>query len=324
MASYAILRFSKRKAGGVAATDRHNERKKSSYQSNPNIDMERSQNNIHFIKPNGTYTAVYKRMLTRSGCKARKDSTVVVETLITSSRPFLSGLLPEEVTQYFNHAFDFMTQKIGKENIISAVVHMDETTPHMHLSFCPITPDNRLSAKDILGNRAKLSKWQDEFHAHMVSFYPALQRGMSSQDTHRQHVPLWLFQQADRLETVYGEINQALTDIGMLNAGKKRGEALALLAAWVPDMTRLTAQIHGTEQYIESLERGQEELKKKLENQNDSLKNQVDEKLEELRKVQQEVFCLRETQRRYKRLLDQIPKDMIAQIKNKEKDRRVR
>ena len=46
---YAILRFQKRKAGGVAACERHNERKKEAYKSNPDIDMERSKNNYHLI-----------------------------------------------------------------------------------------------------------------------------------------------------------------------------------------------------------------------------------------------------------------------------------
>ena len=53
---YAILRFQKRKAGGVAACERHNERKKEAYKSNPDIDMERSKNNYHLVAPpNYTY-----------------------------------------------------------------------------------------------------------------------------------------------------------------------------------------------------------------------------------------------------------------------------
>ena len=55
MASYAILRFSKRKAGGVASADRHNERKKAAYKSNPNIDRSRSKYNYHLVEPSGTY-----------------------------------------------------------------------------------------------------------------------------------------------------------------------------------------------------------------------------------------------------------------------------
>ncbi len=53
---YAILRFQKRKAGGVAACERHNERKKEAYKSNPDIDMERSKNNYHLVHRQSTPT----------------------------------------------------------------------------------------------------------------------------------------------------------------------------------------------------------------------------------------------------------------------------
>ena len=49
---------------------------------------------------------------------------------------------------------------------------MDEKTPHLHLVFVPLTEDNRLCAKEIIGNRANLTKWQDDFHAYMVEKYP--------------------------------------------------------------------------------------------------------------------------------------------------------
>ena len=61
---YAILRFQKRKAGGVAACERHNERKKEAYKSNPDIDMERSKNNYHLIAP-PKYT--YKKEIINCG-----------------------------------------------------------------------------------------------------------------------------------------------------------------------------------------------------------------------------------------------------------------
>ena len=54
------------------------------------------------------------------------------------------------------------------------MVHMDEKTPHLHLVFVPLTKDNRLCAKEIIGNRANLTKWQDDFHACMVEQYPDL------------------------------------------------------------------------------------------------------------------------------------------------------
>ena len=147
---YAILRFQKRKAGGVAACERHNERKKEAYKSNPDIDMERSKNNYHLIAPpKYTYKKEINRMVAEAGCRTRKDSVMMVETLITASPEFMNQLPPEEQKAYFQTALDFISERVGKQNILSAVVHMDERTPHMHLCFVPITPDNKLSAKAI-------------------------------------------------------------------------------------------------------------------------------------------------------------------------------
>ena len=64
---------------------------------------------------------------------------------------------------------------------------MDEKTPHLHLTFVPLTKDNRLCAKEIIGNRANLTKWQDDFHAYMVEKYPDLERGESASRTGRKH-----------------------------------------------------------------------------------------------------------------------------------------
>ena len=75
---YAILRFQKRKAGGVAACERHNERKKEAYKSNPDIDMERSKNNYHLVKPpRYTYKKEINRKVAEAGCRTRKDSVDV-------------------------------------------------------------------------------------------------------------------------------------------------------------------------------------------------------------------------------------------------------
>ncbi|NBJ84097.1 hypothetical protein D5274_20355, partial [bacterium 1XD42-94] len=52
--------------------------------------------------------------------------------------------------QFFQDAYDFLAERYGRENVISATVHLDEATPHMHFNFVPVTPDGRLSAKDVL------------------------------------------------------------------------------------------------------------------------------------------------------------------------------
>lgn len=196
---YAILRFQKRKAGGVAACERHNERKKEAYKSNPDIDMERSKNNYHLIAPpKYTYKKEINRMVAEAGCRTRKDSVMMVETLITASPEFMNQLPPEEQKAYFTMALDFISERVGEQNILSAVVHMDERTPHMHLCFVPITPDNKLSAKAILGNQKSLSEWQTAYHERMSSRWNQLERGQSSMETKRKHVPTWLYKLGGR------------------------------------------------------------------------------------------------------------------------------
>jgi hypothetical protein len=49
----------------------------------------------------------------------------MVETLITASPEFMNSLPPEEQKAYFQTALDFISERVGKQNILSAVVHMD-------------------------------------------------------------------------------------------------------------------------------------------------------------------------------------------------------
>ena len=188
-AQHAILRFAKHKAGPAGALEAHHERTKEQYASNPDIDTSRSRDNFHIIQPAQKYRREINSRIEAAGCRTRKDSTMFVDTLITASPEFFTGRSKREVQAYFTEAVAFMEQKVGRGNIFSAVVHMDEKTPHLHLCFTPITEDGRLSAKEILGNRAQLSQWQDEFHAHMSRTFPVLKRGESALVTKRKHIP---------------------------------------------------------------------------------------------------------------------------------------
>ena len=176
-AQYAILRFAKYKGPTISRIEAHNERTKEFYASNPDIKTEMSKYNFHLVTPTGKYRAEADRMIREAGCKARKDSVRMVETLITASPEFFTGKKPREVEEFFEHALEFLKAKQGAETIFSAVVHVDEKTPHMHLCFVPITADGRLSAKDIVGNRKKLTQWQDEYWSYMVKKYPDLEQG---------------------------------------------------------------------------------------------------------------------------------------------------
>ena len=110
---------------------------------------------------------------------------------------------------------------------MSAVVHMDEKMPHLHLVFVPLTEDNRLCVKEIIGNRANLTKWQDDFHAYMVEKYPDLEREESASKIGRKHIPTRLFKQAINLSKQARAIEATLDGITPFNARKKKEEALS-------------------------------------------------------------------------------------------------
>lgn len=101
-----------------------------------------------------------------------------MEVLITASPEFFEKKSRKEVKEFFDYAVEFMRSKQNPNTYISAVVHVDEKTAHMHLCFVPITSDGRLSAKVIVGNKKKLTQWQDDFWSYMVKFYPDLRRAL--------------------------------------------------------------------------------------------------------------------------------------------------
>ena len=321
---YAILRFQKKKTGGITACYAHNERKKAAYKSNPDINPQMKTENYHLVFPKQTYHREVRRLIQTAGCKTRKDSTVMVETLITASPEFMNGLSPVEQREYFERALQFMTDKVGDGNIIAAVVHIDERTPHMHLSFCPIVEGKNgksLSAKAVLGNQAQLSRWQSNYHAHMSSRWPELERGSSSMETGRKHIPLSLFKQAERLDRQAAGIEAALSGINAINAKKQREKALELLYAWLPQAERFTTQIKKVGGYIKSLE--SETGYQKQRN------NDLQETLHALRSGNEEtewqhykeMKILGERLRKQEMLLRQIPSEVMEQYVKTKKER---
>lgn len=304
-AQHAILRFAKHKAGPAGALEAHHERTKEKYASNPDIDMSKSKYNFHIVQPTQKYRKEIDSRIKAAGCKTRKDSTMFVDTIITASPEFFKGRDRKEIQTYFTDAVAFMEKKIGRGNVFSAVVHMDEKTPHLHLCFTPITEDGRLSAKEILGNRAQLSKWQDEFHAHMKKQFPVLKRGESALVTKRKHIPTWLFKQAITLTQQQKSIEKALSEITVMNAGKKREEILAMV---VPYFSRLESHLGQMKKYqatIDYLTQENAGLKEKVKDDN-SIKKQL-----ETAKLKQENEQLRQ-------FINKIPPEVRREIQQRQ------
>ena len=180
MANYAIMRIEKRKLPSVGRINKHHERQKEEYKSNPDIDRERTGMNYHIIQPPGPYRDAVLARIEQAGARRRKDSVVLQDCFVGGTPDWLKAKSREEQREYFSHAYQFFEDNFGKENIISAVVHMDETTPHMHLCFVPITKAGKLSAKTMLGNQKSLSEWQTAYHAHMLPISRSAKKWSSS------------------------------------------------------------------------------------------------------------------------------------------------
>ena len=132
---YAILRFAKYKGPEIGNIEAHNERTKEKYASNPDVDISRSQYNFHLIEPQRKYRAEAERQIKEAGCRTRSDSVRLVEVLVTASPEFFQKMKKSEIKAYFQEALAFIQQNQDPKTIVSAVVHMDEKTPHMHLCF---------------------------------------------------------------------------------------------------------------------------------------------------------------------------------------------
>ena len=207
-----------------------------------------------------------------------------------------SGLLEMlKLEAYFAEALDFIKQNQKPETIISAVVHMDEKTPHMHLSFVPLTEDGRLSAKEIVGNKKKLTQWQDRFWEHMVKKYPDLERGESASETGRDHIPPRLFKEAVHLNRMKEQIMAILNDTNPFNKKAKLDELEALLGKYVPGAEALRTKLKKYDAAYKALTAENAALEKQLgaaSKESVLKKLEINEKLRELDELHRMVDVL--------------------------------
>ena len=311
---FAILRFAKYKGPEIGNIEAHNERTKKKYASNPDVDTNRSKNNFHIIQPMDKYRAMSEALIKQYDCpRVRSDSVRIVETLVTASPEFFKGKKKSEIRGFFEHAVDFLKQELGEDRLISAVVHMDEKTPHMHVSFVPITQDGRLSAKEVVGNKKKLTEWQDGFWQHMVEKYPDLERGESASKTGREHIPPRIFKQAANLNNQAKRIHELLADANPFNARKNAAELDELLRSFIPDYGRFSTKARLYEQTIKDLhadksrlEGEKEELQGDLKAANDKVKSR---KLDEAQ-LKADLYNLQ-------RQMEKIPPEIVAMYTGK-------
>ena len=250
----------------VAPIEKENERDETYKSDNPQIYSERTRNNYRFTPYFGkTYTEFINGRIKELGLSPRKDAVVMKSFVLGSDKTFFDGLAKVEQYNFFSHCYKFFAERYGEENIIAAVVHNDETTPHMHLNLMAVTKDGRLCSKQLF-DKPQLQKLQTDFYEAVGKRW-GLQRGKEgSQKKHLSTAEFKAKKIIDQAEAIREE-NQvyadALTEAKSGNIPRKRGklqEQLIALTADNNDLSkRLTQAIDKTLEYARKAETLQKE-----------------------------------------------------------------
>lgn len=180
---FCIMRTEKRKRTDIGGIQKEATRTATEYNNKvaPGMDIF----NVT-LKESSNWLQDIDNEIKAAGAKARSNSVLALDTIYTASPQFFQERTNAENDKFFQDCLKFHNEHFG--HIISAVVHYDETTPHLHIISVPLTQDGRLSARDVIGNKAKMSKTQDAFFEQVGRGY-GLERGihMDGQEK-KQHI----------------------------------------------------------------------------------------------------------------------------------------
>lgn len=204
--SYVIIRNVKYKKDNLKGIFRHNERRNTNY-SNNNIDKEKSYLNYSLKDCKFSYEKEFEEIRKEYSLKGQVKvvSNIACEYIITSDKDFFEAIGEGESKRFFKTAYQFVCdyKNLGEQYILSAKVHMDEETPHMHLVFIPVvhTTDkkgnsiDKIACSEFWKERDSYRQLQNAFYNYMVEHQFDLQRGLPKEETNREHIDLKNFKE---------------------------------------------------------------------------------------------------------------------------------
>lgn len=244
----------------VAPVERENERDENYNSDNPQIDHVRTKDNYRLVSSYGTYTEFINNRLRELNLSPRKDAVVMNSFVVGSDKTFFDKLSKMQRYMFFEDCTKFFAERYGKENIISAVVHLDETTPHMHLNLMPVTKDGKLCSKQLF-DKPQLQKLQTDFYEEVGKKY-GLQRG--KEGSQRKHLSTAeykakkIIEQAEAIREENQVYADALEEAKSGEIPRKRGklqEQVIALTAENKDLTeRLNKSMGETLEYAKKAE----------------------------------------------------------------------
>ena len=246
-----------------------------------NIDPERTALNYNLAPARASQVDFVRQRIAELGLKRapRKDAVRLVDCVVTQPKSLDASLGPE----FFQACYEHMSKQFGPENVVSAYVHLDESQPHMHFAFVPVTQDGRLSAKSVL-TRSMLQRFHTDLQnaceqALGVPVEVCLDDESRRERDERQakYVDLETFKQATaRLEEVRQETRAIEEEIEQLEpAAQSFPESLRTLsdgrgadereAGLRSDCERLRSQAGGLEERIRQSQISIRDTKERIE-----------------------------------------------------------
>lgn len=158
---------------------------------NKSIRPEESARNINLLpEAHGTYKERFDKLLAdkyngrkrKDGTPVlRKDATKLVQIAVNLGQvDDATGLRIDELSEddkvkfLREDVYNTLADYFGADNIIGASIHLDESQPHLHMDIVPLTPEGKLSAKDMLGGPLALSRHQTEWLEDLQAKRPDL------------------------------------------------------------------------------------------------------------------------------------------------------
>lgn len=190
--------------------------------SNPDIDLERTNLNFDFVNDDRTlYHRVKSRVddLKENGSRVQKNSVVMYSNVITVPKDVADAWGEEKTTKYFRSCYKFFCEEFGKENVVSAKVHFDETAPHMHLHFIPVNKENGKLQARVVMNREKINYIHDKLPEYLkeLGFYVVRGKGKTVQNIENIHeykkVMDIIDQQKSRLDDMVQELDKTAAGV---------------------------------------------------------------------------------------------------------------
>lgn len=206
---YAVVHMMKIKSGAVGGIQSHNNREHEP-KTNPDVDMSRSEDNYDLVPCDNYKRSIKEKLsnLVESSRAVRKDAVVVCNFIVTSDNETMNALGADRQREFFQDSVKWFSDRYGADRVLNATVHMDETTPHLHIGVMPITQDGRLSAKAIF-TKTEMKAIQTEFARDVGEKY-GLERGVEGSE--RTHLSEARFKEQKALEMAneHGAIAQEL------------------------------------------------------------------------------------------------------------------